>query len=142
VGLGTAVGSLGELALSRDQALRAVEVLQRQPSGPQLADIVEVGAPALVMHLVAALEADPSLGAASLRRLRRYDEAKNTQFVVTVAAWLDAFGDTEAAAARLRVHPNTIRYRIRKLRELGLIDLADRANRLALLVHLQREQLT
>jgi hypothetical protein len=36
----------------------------------------------------------------------------------TLAAWLTAMGDRQAAALSLRVHPQTVRYRLRQLQEL------------------------
>lgn len=138
VGLGSAVATAGELRHSRQQAARVLTVLRRQASGPAVADIVEVGAQALLLHVAEAMRADPSLGADGLTRLRDHDAEKNAQFLATIHAWLDAFGDTDIAAGRLNVHPNTVRYRVRQVRELGLVDLDDPVARLALLLHLHR----
>jgi DNA-binding PucR family transcriptional regulator len=38
---------------------------------------------------------------------------------------VDALGDVRAAAARLHVHPNTLRYRVRRAAELTGLDLDD-----------------
>jgi DNA-binding PucR family transcriptional regulator len=40
------------------------------------------------------------------------------QVLETVAAYLDAGRSVEAAARKLFVHPNTVRYRLRRAREL------------------------
>jgi DNA-binding PucR family transcriptional regulator len=139
VGLGGSVASVAELRRSQEQSARVLAVLRARPAQPTaVADIIEVGAQALLLHVSEALSADPSLGAAGLQRLREYDEEKSAQFVATVRAWLDAFGDTDIAAAVLNVHPNTVRYRVRQLRELGLVDLDDPDARLALQLHLRR----
>jgi len=55
-----------------------------------------------------------------------------------VLAWLDAMGDVRAAAEVLHVHPNTLRYRIRRASELTGLDWADPRTRLlaALLLRL------
>lgn len=45
------------------------------------------------------------------------DAVHNTVLVETLRARLDAFGDVNAAAAVLFVHPNTFRYRLRRLAE-------------------------
>jgi DNA-binding PucR family transcriptional regulator len=42
----------------------------------------------------------------------------------------DAFGDVRAAAARLYIHPNTLRYRIRRAQELTGLDLSPPQQRL------------
>lgn len=140
VGLGASVASIGDLPRSRDQAARVLRVLRNSPRKRAIADIAEVGAQALVQHVIDSLDVDPSLGAAPLRRLEEYDQAKNAQFAATVAAWLDSFGDTDVAAEMLHVHPNTVRYRIRQLRELKLVNLDDPTTRLALLLHLHRRR--
>ncbi|MFC3986108.1 PucR family transcriptional regulator [Streptosporangium jomthongense] len=44
-------------------------------------------------------------------------------------AWIESHGDVRAAARRLGVHPNTLRYRVRKLAADGL-DLSDPQTRL------------
>jgi DNA-binding PucR family transcriptional regulator len=58
-------------------------------------------------------------------RLLAYDAEHHANLVETLAAWLEAFGDAVAAAAALHVHPNTFRYRLRRLAEVGELDLTD-----------------
>lgn len=138
VALGSAVAGVGQLPLSRDQADRVMRVMTRHQVSRPVADVVELGTTALVDLLVDATDVDPSLGSHGMASLIAYDEAKGTQFAATVEAWLDAFGDTDVAAEALSVHPNTVRYRIRQLRELQLVALDSPQERLALLVHMQR----
>lgn len=45
-------------------------------------------------------------------------------------AYLDAFGDARAAARELSIHPNTVRYRVRRATEVSGLDLGDPAQRL------------
>jgi hypothetical protein len=73
-------------------------------------------------HLVALLLAgDPALATDLVReRLRPFDDltpAARTRALETRQAWLDAHGDVAAAAERLHVHPQTVRYRLAGLRE-------------------------
>jgi DNA-binding PucR family transcriptional regulator len=140
VALPAVVCPAGALPRAREQAERILAVLRRS-GRTGIADVEEVGAAALIDVLAEALDRDPDLGADGLRRVTEYDAAKGTQFAETLAAWLDAFGETEIAAAQLYVHPNTVRYRIRQLRELELVALDDPVERLALLVHLHRARL-
>jgi sugar diacid utilization regulator len=57
--------------------------------------------------------------------------------VATLAAYLDCFGDVRAAAEQLGVHPNTFRYRLRRLQhEVGL-NLSDPAERLVAALQLR-----
>lgn len=58
-------------------------------------------------------------------RLRAHDAQHHTAFSETLAAWLDSFGDVIAAAAAVHVHPNTFRYRLKRLAEIAGFDLSD-----------------
>lgn len=79
---------------------------------------------------VAPLLADPRLAA-----LTDYDRDHGAQLQESLQAYLDAHGDVRAAATVLLVHPNTVRYRIRRAAEIMGVDLDDPADRL--LVELQ-----
>jgi DNA-binding PucR family transcriptional regulator len=50
-------------------------------------------------------------------------------------AFLDAAGDVPIAARGLSIHANTFRYRLRRLVEVGGLDLSDPVERLV--AHLQ-----
>ena len=63
-----------------------------------------------------------------VRELYAYDPA----LVQTLRAYLDSFGDVAAAAAQLHVHPNTVRYRARRIETLLSTSLADPDVRLLL----------
>lgn len=54
-------------------------------------------------------------------------------------AWFDARGDHRAAADLLRVHPNTVRYRMRRIAEIAHIDLDSPRTHLALAIALAVE---
>jgi DNA-binding PucR family transcriptional regulator len=89
--------------------------------------------------LAAARGDQPSGGVA---RLLRYDAEHGTNLVETLRAWLDAFGDIGAAAASLYVHPNTFRYRLRRVAEVGCLDLRDPNARFAAMLQLRVISLT
>ena len=55
----------------------------------------------------------------------------------TLGAWLDAFGDVGTAAAAVHVHPNTFRYRLGRLTEIGGIDLDSPEARFAAMLQLR-----
>ncbi|XVU28333.1 helix-turn-helix domain-containing protein [Actinoplanes sp. CA-054009] len=58
--------------------------------------------------------------------------------VTTERRWSDnAFGDAVAAAAALHVHPNTFRYRLRRLAEVGDLDLTDPEARFGAMLQLR-----
>ncbi|MFM6848301.1 MAG: PucR family transcriptional regulator [Terrabacter sp.] len=69
--------------------------------------------------------------------IRDHDETHQTAYLETVAAWLDHPGDPREAAARLHVHPNTLRYRLQRLSDVVDLDLHDPETRLALRLQLR-----
>ena len=136
-GAGPVVADLAELPASRDAAELVVRVLRdraaRLPAsaaGSAVASYAEVASEAAVLRLLDRVE--PLWGALSgpVHAMLEHDRAHGSQYGASVAAHLDAFGDTAAAAERLHVHPNTLRYRLRRARELFGVDLADPAVRL------------
>ncbi|MQA35239.1 helix-turn-helix domain-containing protein [Modestobacter roseus] len=59
----------------------------------------------------------------------------------TAATWLDCAGSPQRAAARLRVHRQTLYYRLGRIEQLTGLDLADGADRLLLHLGVRADQL-
>ncbi len=55
--------------------------------------------------------------------LTEYDDGHGTQLVRTLSEYLDHDGSHRATAAALSVHRNTVKYRLRRIRELSGYDL-------------------
>ncbi|WP_405666039.1 helix-turn-helix domain-containing protein [Streptomyces sp. NBC_01166] len=136
-GAGPVVADLAELPASREAAELVVRVLRERATrlpaaraGSAVASYEEVAAEAAVLRLLDRVE--PLWGAVPgpVHAMMEHDRAHGSRYGDSVAAHLDAFGDTAAAARRLNVHPNTLRYRLRRARELFGVDLADPAVRL------------
>ena len=72
--------------------------------------------------------------------LVEHDRARNGSLVSTLRAYLET-GEQQEAAQRLRVHPNTLRYRLDRIREIGNFDLEDSETRLNLAVALRVQSL-
>ncbi|QVQ53276.1 helix-turn-helix domain-containing protein [Spiractinospora alimapuensis] len=68
--------------------------------------------------------------------LARHDTKHGTRYVPTLRAWLHAQGDPTLAAESLGVHPNTIRYRLRRMAETTNLTLDNPRMRLALSIAL------
>jgi DNA-binding PucR family transcriptional regulator len=67
-----------------------------------------------------------------LGRLIDYDAARHTTLVRTLAEFLDRGGSYDDTAAALCIHRSTLRYRLRRIRELTGLQLTDVENRLSL----------
>ena len=60
-----------------------------------------------------------------LAQLLDHDRSNGSSFARTVGAWLAHQGDTIRTARHLCLHPNTLRYRLRRARDLSGLDLSD-----------------
>jgi sugar diacid utilization regulator len=77
--------------------------------------------------------ADPAdlreLATAWLDPLLRHDVRRGSDYVETIAVYLECGGSHEQAAESLIVHRSTLKYRLRRIREISGYDLADRDTR-------------
>lgn len=147
VGIGRLAARPIDLRRSRSDADRALRVLQSRAAGVRtaripepshrIARLAEVYAASLLDELADRLAAADDLPAGPVVLLREYDHVHGTQLTETLAAWLDTFGDVIAAAAKVHVHPNTFRYRLRRLADVAGLDLADPDARFEAMVQLR-----
>jgi purine catabolism regulator len=72
--------------------------------------------------------------------LVEHDATRKASLVPTLRAYLET-GEQQEAAKRLRVHPNTLRYRLDRIREISGVDLEDPETRLNLAVALRVQAL-
>jgi DNA-binding PucR family transcriptional regulator len=128
---------LSGLGHSRSSVDRTLRVLREQRSERRVGRLDELQGEALVLELrdLASSRGDRPSGA--LARLLDYDRRHHSSLVATLRAWLDAFGDVVTAAGTLFVHPNTFRYRLRRVVEVAEIDLDDPDQRFALMLQLR-----
>ena len=132
VGVGSAVPRLADVPASRAEADRVLDAMAAE------ADVAVIGdlrAEVLLHETLDMLAAHPDLHDPAVTRLVRYDAVHRTDLARSVLAWLDALGDVGDAANALGVHPNTLRYRLRRAVEVGGLALGD--PRARLMHHLQ-----
>jgi len=103
----------------------------------QVARFEDVHAETLLLELRDLVTTRGDRPTGPLARLMAYDQAKGSQLVETLQAWLDAFGDVAEASAATFAHPNTFRYRLRQVVEVGGIDLKDHRARLSAMLQLR-----
>jgi purine catabolism regulator len=72
--------------------------------------------------------------------LIQHDTSRKGNLVATLRAYLET-GEQQQAAQKLRVHPNTLRYRLDRIREISGVDLEDPETRLNLAVALRVQAL-
>ena len=137
LGIGTLADGVSALARSRSGADRALRVLRSGSTARRVARITDVQLEALMLQLSDLAASEGYSSAGPVARLEAYDAAHRSELVDTLRSWLDAFGDVIVAAERLHIHPNTMRYRLRRISEVGQVDLGDPDARFAAMLGLR-----
>ena len=137
IGIGRIAARPAELRRSRSDADRALRVLCSGRSPRRAALISDVYIASLLDELTDRMAAEADLPDGPVVRLRAYDAKHNTALTETLAAWLSTFGDVIAASAAVHIHPNTFRYRLKRLSTVAGLDLTDPEARFEAMVHLR-----
>ncbi len=125
VGIGPVSADLPGLAHARACTDRVLGVLRAGRGERRVARLEDIQVEALVLELRDLVAARGDRPTGSLARLIEYDRQHQSHLVETLQAWLEALGDVSAASEALFLHPNTFRYRLRRVAEVGEINLAD-----------------
>jgi DNA-binding PucR family transcriptional regulator len=131
VGIGGPVESPEDMPRSYEEALRALDFRRRSrtPEGATAYD--ELG-----FYRILTAGEDQRGAKAFVREwlgpLQDYDAAHHTDLVRTLSLYFDCGGNYDEAAAALTIHRSTLRYRLRRIREVGGLQLTDADTRLNL----------
>lgn len=139
VGVGTPRDGLAGIRRSHQEARQAVSLGRRLRGPGHLTRFDELG----VYRLIFAAEALPELRGLhdeTLGALLAYDRANGGDLVRTLDAFFAARCSPKEAAERLRVHRNTVLYRLDRVREITGYDLEDATVRLRLQLALHAHQ--
>ncbi len=135
IGIGCCYEELSSVSKSYQEASESIElaaglnVLQDEP-------FIDYGQAALY-DLVACMPECKTRGAYGrgvVHKIALYDKLNGTELLKTLEAMLDYGGKRKDAAGHLYVHPNTVDYRLRKIKQVVDFPLDDPSIRLA--VHL------
>ncbi|MFJ8885203.1 helix-turn-helix domain-containing protein [Streptomyces sp. NPDC102402] len=138
IGAGQTVRSGLEASLSYRRALLVVRALRereargRDPRPVRHAGPGDVETTIDALRMLDAVRPVWEAGAGPVHELIRADLAAGGDLVRSLAAYLETAGDVPGAARRLMLHPNTLRYRLRRVRERFGLDLDDPDTRLVL----------
>ncbi|MBV9721200.1 MAG: helix-turn-helix domain-containing protein, partial [Mycobacterium sp.] len=123
------VAGLAALAALRAEVDRVLDSAERHPdSFGQLTSLAEARTTVLLDEIVTMVGANERLIDPRVRDL----QARDPVLTQTLGVYLDSFGDIPAAAEKLHVHPNTVRYRVRRIEKLLSTSLANPDVRLLL----------
>jgi DNA-binding PucR family transcriptional regulator len=116
------VAGLAGVAAARGDVDRVLDSAERHPvSIGQVTSLAEARTTVLLDEIVTLIGTHERLIDPRIRDLRAQDPV----LAETLRSYLDSFGDVGAAAQRLQVHPNTVRYRVRRIERLLATSLAD-----------------
>lgn len=132
-GIGSVVDHATALVGSRWEAEQALAVVLASPvGGPPVRSIGEVRSDVVMRRVRELLGDDVRSRTPHLDLLVRHDAEQHTDHLATLGAYLDAFGDVSSSAAALSIHPNTLRYRLKRIVDLLDVDLGDPVERFVL----------
>ncbi|MGZ8803579.1 MAG: PucR family transcriptional regulator, partial [Mycobacterium sp.] len=121
-------------AAVRTEVDRVFDSAARHPSAiGQVTSLDEARTTVLLDEIVSHVAAEPRLVDPRVRELC----TQEPMLANTLRAYLDGFGDIAAIARQLHVHPNTVRYRVRRIEKLLSTSLADPDERLVLALGLR-----
>ncbi|MFJ1754370.1 PucR family transcriptional regulator [Kitasatospora sp. NPDC088134] len=135
--IGPTVPNLAAVPESRAQADRILDAMGRGGVVPDVAALQDVQAEVLVSEVLALLQDRPALRDPRLTALTAYDARHHTRLAESLLAYLDALGEVRTAADALHIHPNTLRYRVRRAEQLTGLDLAQPQQRLFAMLQLR-----
>jgi DNA-binding PucR family transcriptional regulator len=132
--IATPLAGLAGAAATRAEVDRVFDSAERHPGAiGQVSSLDEARTTVLLDEIVSQVAGQPRLVDPRVRQLRDQDP----MLADTLRAYLDGFGDIAAVARLLHVHPNTVRYRVRRIEKLLSTSLDDPDDRLVLALGLR-----
>jgi len=132
--IATPLAGLAGAAAARAEVDRVFDSAERHPGAiGQVSSLDEARTTVLLDEIVSQVAGQPRLVDPRVRQLRDQEP----MLADTLQAYIDGFGDIAAVAQRLHVHPNTVRYRVRRIEKLLSTSLDDPDDRLVLALGLR-----
>lgn len=126
------VSDLGQVANARSEVDRVLErTASNHPEG-RVTTLAESRTAVLLGEVLDVMKDNNNFHDPRLENVLAYDRSHASALRESAEQYLAAHGDVRAAAEILRVHPNTLRYRIRRFEQIAGISLSDPADRLLL----------
>ncbi|WP_254390692.1 CdaR family transcriptional regulator [Streptomyces sp. AC550_RSS872] len=135
--VGCVVSGLGDVPESRRESDRILDAMLGAGLPAAVASLPDIQAEVLVSEILTLLSAHPEIRDPRLTALVAHDSRHQGRMAESLLAYLNAFGDVREAATQLHVHPNTLRYRLRRAEELTGLDLSRPDQRLLAMLQLR-----
>ena len=120
------VAALADIGAARAEVDRVLD----RPGTERVTTLAESRTSVLLGEIADLVAGREQLRDPRLQVLIEDDLARDGSLLPSVDEYLDRFGDVRAAAAALHIHPNTLRYRIRRAEQVLDMRLTDPGDRL------------
>jgi DNA-binding PucR family transcriptional regulator len=134
VGIGLAADDVQALPVARDTAIEAASIAVETGG---VVDFEDVRARLVLDEILNHVEARRATLSRRVEELAAHDALHHTVYIASLLALLDAGHRIGQAAARLGVHPNTLRSRVQRALSIAAVDLDDPDAALLLHLHLR-----
>ncbi|MEU8325353.1 helix-turn-helix domain-containing protein [Nonomuraea sp. NPDC048881] len=124
-GVGRVTASLAQVPAAARQAEEALRAMGGPFAGGEVGLHEELAAALFLLDAAASMRSGPALTGEPLSLVAEHDAGHGTDYVRSLRAWLAAHYDVPRAAEALSLHPNTLRYRLRRIGELIALDEPD-----------------
>ena len=135
--VGSSMPTLGGISRSRQDADLVLLLVGGRPGGGRVASARDARSQLTLLELAQVFRDTPRLVSPVARRIRELDAGTGTEYARTVRTYLDCSRDSAVTADLLSVHQNTLRYRLRRARELFGVDLGNPDDTLTLWLSLR-----
>ncbi|HEU4546266.1 MAG TPA: helix-turn-helix domain-containing protein, partial [Microlunatus sp.] len=126
------VAALADIGAARAEVDRVLD----RPGAVRVTTLAESRTSVLLGEIADLVAGRDQLCDPRLQALIEDDRSRGGALLPSVEEYLDRFGDVRAAAAALHIHPNTLRYRIRRAEQVLDMQLSNPEDRLLLQVEL------
>jgi DNA-binding PucR family transcriptional regulator len=130
--VGLPVTSIGQVGRSRHDADLVLLLLANRPTPTPVLSALDARSNLALLELAQVFRDSPRLRSQQARDVLEFDQRRGTDYAKTLRTYLDCARDSAMTAARLSVHQNTLRYRLRRAHELFGVDLASAEDTLTL----------
>lgn len=131
IGAGSFIKDVGQIAESYQQASYVIDFLKATERKNVIYYYNQLG----IMRLLWQINQEElkEFTTEYLAKLIEYDKGNSTEWLDTLGVYLEEGGSIQQAAKRLFIHPNTMSYRVKRIKEILGIDLQDQEVQLNLL---------
>jgi DNA-binding PucR family transcriptional regulator len=130
------VDGLADAARARTEVDRVLDRTAELPETETVTTLAHSRTTVLLAEILTLIGDHPQLRDPRLDTLVDYDQKYSADLRTSLDAYLAHHGDVRAAAADLSIHPNTLRYRVRRATQLLGLDLDSAPDRLLLEIQL------